>query len=120
MNKNDIEVIDYLTRYAATLTGFDAPATAELWATPGMIVDDRFAGVLVSREAMVQGLEQSYPMYRKVGLASVGYELLAHEQFTERASWNSVYQSPVRARRRDIVMIMEMWTMASWWAGEVS
>ncbi|GEL19734.1 hypothetical protein [Pseudonocardia asaccharolytica] len=26
----------------------------------------------------------------------------------KRASWNSRYQSPVRARRRDMVMIMEM------------
>jgi hypothetical protein len=31
-----------------------------------------------------------------------------------------VYQSPVRARRRDMVMIMAMWTMASWCWGRVS
>jgi hypothetical protein len=31
-----------------------------------------------------------------------------------------VYQSPVRARRRDMVMIMAMWTMASWCSGRVS
>ena len=30
------------------------------------------------------------------------------------------YQSPVRARRRDMVMIMARVTMASWWVGSVS
>lgn len=30
------------------------------------------------------------------------------------------YQSPVRARRRDMVMIMARVTMASWWVGRVS
>jgi hypothetical protein len=69
-------VRDYLGRYAASLTTFDAQAAAELWSTPGMIADDRFSGVLDTREAMVQGLEQSYPLYRQLGLASVGYELV--------------------------------------------
>lgn len=74
---------DYLTRYAASLTGFDAQASADLWATPGMIVDDRFSGLLDSREAMVEGLEQSFLFYQQLGLASVGYELLRHEQLSD-------------------------------------
>lgn len=76
------ELDDYLTRYAATLTNFDATAAAELWGVPGMIVDDRFAGVVESRAAMAEGLRQSYPLYRKLGLASVGYELVSSRQLT--------------------------------------
>jgi hypothetical protein len=77
------EIDDYLTRYAATLTTFDAKAAADLWATPGMIIDDRFAGVLNDRESMAQGLEQSYPLYRELGLASVGYERLGTQDLTD-------------------------------------
>jgi hypothetical protein len=83
MNEIDTEINDYLTRYAATLTAYDAQAAADLWSTPGMIVDDRFGGVLESREAMVQGLEQSYPLYRKLGLSSVGYEMLGTERLSD-------------------------------------
>jgi hypothetical protein len=46
MNQTDAEIDDYLARYAATLTAFDSKAAADLWATPGMILDDRFAGVI--------------------------------------------------------------------------
>jgi hypothetical protein len=77
------EIDDYLTRYADTLTAFDAKAAADLWATPGMILDDRFAGVLENRETMAQGLEQSYPLYRELGLASVSHECLKIENLTD-------------------------------------
>ena len=83
MSNSDTQTTDYLDRYVATLTGFDAAAAADLWAIPGMIVDDRFAGVLESREAMIQGLEQSYPLYRRLGLSSVGYELLERQRLTD-------------------------------------
>lgn len=53
------DIDDFFGRYAAALTNFDAGAPADLWATPGTIVDDRFSGVLDSRDAMVSGLEQS-------------------------------------------------------------
>ncbi len=77
------EIDDYLTRYAATLTAFDSRAAAGLWATPGMIVDDTFAGVLDDRESMAQGLEQSYPLYRELGLASVTHECLEIQHLTD-------------------------------------
>ncbi|MET8211946.1 hypothetical protein ABZT51_39260 [Streptomyces sp. NPDC005373] len=87
---NDIEadieadIDDYLARYAGTLTSYDAQAAADLWGSPGMILNDQQgAGVLESREAMASGLEQSYPLYRKLGLASVGYERLSHEQLSD-------------------------------------
>lgn len=69
------QINHYLDRYAASLSSFDAETAASLWATPGLIVDNRFSGVLESRDQMVQGLEQSYPLYQKLGLASVGYEV---------------------------------------------
>ncbi|TDC51005.1 hypothetical protein E1281_21235 [Actinomadura sp. KC345] len=80
---NNSEIDDYLTRYAATLTTFDSKAAADLWATPGMIIDDRFAGVVNDRESMAQGLEQSYPLYRELGLASVSYEHLDTRHLTD-------------------------------------
>ncbi|MGC5028222.1 hypothetical protein ACLQ3K_26035 [Tsukamurella sp. DT100] len=76
------EIDDYLDRYAETLTRFDATAAASLWAEPGMIVDDRFSGVLEDRAAMARGLEHSYPLYRALGLASVGHELLSATPLT--------------------------------------
>jgi hypothetical protein len=83
MNQTDHEIDDYLARYADTLTAFDAQGAAKLWATPGMIIDDRFAGVLNDRETMAQGLEQSYPVYQKLGLASVTHECLNVEDLTD-------------------------------------
>jgi hypothetical protein len=83
MKQADTEIDDYLVRYAATLTAFDSKAAADLWATPGMIIDDRFAGVLDDRETMAQGLEQTYPLYRKLGLSSVTHECLRIDDLTE-------------------------------------
>ncbi|MFJ9686054.1 hypothetical protein ACIRRX_10245 [Streptomyces bacillaris] len=84
MNGIEAELDDYLTRYAGTLTSYDAQAAADLWGSPGMILNDQQgAGVLESREAMASGLEQSYPLYRKLGLASVGYERLDHQQLSD-------------------------------------
>ncbi|MFF3645579.1 hypothetical protein [Streptomyces sp. NPDC002564] len=93
MNDIEAELDDYLARYADTLTSYDAHAAAGLWGTPGMILtDEQGAGVLESREAMAAGLEQSYPLYRRLGLASVGYERLGHERlgdtiFLVRVRW---------------------------------
>lgn len=77
-------VDEYLGRYAASLSDFDAEAAVELWSTPGMIADDRVSGVLDTREEMVMGLKQSYPLYRELGLASVGHELLEANDLSER------------------------------------
>lgn len=80
----DIErVRDFLDRYAATLTEFDADGAVRLRSTPGMIIDGQISGVLAAREAMAEGLRQSYPLYRRLGLASVGYELLDHNALSE-------------------------------------
>ena len=81
----DIERIDgYLGRYAASLSDFDAEAAATLWSTPGMIADDRVSGVLDTRDEMIAGLKQSYPLYRELGLTSVGHELLDTNELSER------------------------------------
>jgi len=92
MSISSAQIDDYLTRYAASLTNLDADAAAELWSTPGMIADDRFSGVLESHDAMVAGLKQSYPLYQKLGLDSVGYELVDENHLTDslvlvRAHW---------------------------------
>jgi hypothetical protein len=83
MDESDADLEDFLVRYATTLTQFDAEGAADLWQSPGMIVDDRFVAVTESREAMVQGLEQSYPFYQQLGLASVGHELLARQRLAD-------------------------------------
>ena len=89
------EITAYLDEYARSLSEFDAEAASRLWSMPGMIVDDAFSGVLESREAMAAGLEQSYPLYRQLGLASVGYDLLGEDHLTPdlvmvRVRWDFV------------------------------
>jgi hypothetical protein len=81
-NPDDL-IDDYLTRYASALSRFDAKQSADLWAMPGTIVDDRFSGVVESRDVMAQGLEQSYPLYQQLGLASVDHEVLDQQQLTD-------------------------------------
>jgi hypothetical protein len=75
-------VHEFLERYAGTLTNLDAGAAADLWSTPGMIIDEQVSGVLESREHMVEGMEQSYPIYQQLGLASVGYDLLSEQHLS--------------------------------------
>lgn len=83
MSPYDVAVDDFLTRYASTLTSFDSTAAANLWATPGMILDDRSAGVIEDRETMAQGLERAYNLYRELGLAAVGHECLKVDPLTD-------------------------------------
>ncbi|UBH07484.1 hypothetical protein K8P10_002995 [Leucobacter sp. Psy1] len=40
-----------------------------------MITDDRYSGILESPEPMIEGLKQPYPLCKRLGLRSVGYEL---------------------------------------------
>jgi len=47
-----------------------------------LIADDRFSGVVESREAMVDPLKQSYPLYQQLGLDSVSYTLLENKPLT--------------------------------------
>lgn len=84
MSASDDTISEYLTRYADSLTAFDAETAAGLWSTPGMIVNDSSSGVLDSRDAMVEGLRQSYPIYQRLGLASVGFELLETRGLSDR------------------------------------
>ncbi|WP_194422415.1 hypothetical protein [Microbacterium abyssi] len=83
MGIETLHLIDYFDRYASMLTVFDAEGAAELWATPGMIVDDRFSGVLESHDMMIEGLEQSYPLYQRLGLASVRYDIVDENHLTD-------------------------------------
>lgn len=76
-------ITDYLDRYAATLAEFDAEGAAGLWSTPGMIVDGQFSGVLSSREEMAEGLNQSYPVYQRLGLGGVDYDLVDVQHLSE-------------------------------------
>lgn len=77
-------VDEYFTRYAGTLTNLDADAWAKLWGEPGVIVDDRASMVAESRETMVQGLSMSFPLYKKLGLASVRHEVLDSTAVSEK------------------------------------
>ena len=84
MTISDDMISEYLTRYADSLTAFDAETAAGLWSTPGMIVNERSSGVLDTREAMIDGLRHSYPIYQRLGLASVGFELLERRDLSDR------------------------------------
>ncbi|WP_309102981.1 hypothetical protein [Microbacterium sp.] len=84
MSTSSERIDDYLARYAATLTDLDAEAGSALWSVPGMIADDRASLVVESREAMAEGVKQSYPLYQQLGLASVEHELLEIEELSDR------------------------------------
>ncbi|WP_370616918.1 hypothetical protein [Mumia sp. Pv 4-285] len=69
------DVSRFLTAYGDSLAAFDAERSAALWGTPGTIVSDTFAASLDSRQEMVEGLRQSYPLYRALGLVGVRFEV---------------------------------------------
>ncbi|MFF0529064.1 hypothetical protein ACFYT3_11785 [Nocardia amikacinitolerans] len=76
------EIESFLDEYQAALSAFDAERSAAMWGTPGTILSDGFVGSLSSNAEMAQGLAQSYPFYRRLGLARVGHTLLEHVDLT--------------------------------------
>ncbi|WP_040160079.1 hypothetical protein [Nigerium massiliense] len=80
----DADLDDFLVRYETSLTSFDAQASASLWGMPGTLVNDEFVGTIDSRDLMVQGLTQSYPLYRQLELHRVTHTLLERADLTER------------------------------------
>ena len=74
----------HLRAYEQALSSFDAKRTAELWGVPGTIISDAFVGSLDSREAMAAGLEQSYPLYQRLGLHHVQHQTLHRVDLTDR------------------------------------
>jgi hypothetical protein len=78
------ELEAHLRAYQDALSSYDAKRTAELWGVPGTIVSDTFVGALDSREAMAAGLEQSYPIYQRLGLHHVEHQTLDQVDLTDR------------------------------------
>ena len=67
------------------------------------------------RAGMMKGISLPEMITTVAGIDTEGLSRLS-----ERASGNRGYWSAVWERRRDMVMIMAMWTMASWCLGRVS
>jgi hypothetical protein len=78
------ELEAHLRAYQEALGYYDAKRTAELWGVPGTIISDAFVGSLDSREAMAAGLEQSYPIYQRLGLDHVEHQTLHRVDLTDR------------------------------------
>jgi hypothetical protein len=78
------ELEAHLRAYQDALSSYDAKRTAELWGVPGTIVSDTFVGALDSRAAMAAGLEQSYPIYQRLGLHHVEHQTLDRVDLTDR------------------------------------
>ncbi|WP_280496153.1 hypothetical protein [Nocardia asiatica] len=78
------EIEAFLVEYQQALSSFDAERSTALWGAPGTIVSDGFVGSLSSRSDMAEGLRQSYPLYRALGLARVDHTLLGQVELTER------------------------------------
>lgn len=74
----------YFTDYGNALASFDAERSAALWGTPGTIVSDDFVGTVTSREEMATGLQQSYPLYRRLGLGGVRFKIVEVAELTQR------------------------------------
>ncbi|MEI5583154.1 MULTISPECIES: hypothetical protein [unclassified Agromyces] len=96
----------FLERYGASLAAFDASASASLWGEPRAILSDGFAGALGSDDELVAALEQSYPLYRALGLAGVEHELLEEAPITDRITrvrvrWHFLDETGERMSRSD-------------------
>jgi hypothetical protein len=96
----------FLERYGGALAAFDARASAALWGEPRAILSDGFAGSLGSDDELVAALEQSYPIYRALGLAGVEHELLEEAPITDRITrvrvrWHFLDESGERMSRSD-------------------
>lgn len=83
MTVPDARLDAFLTEYGSALATMDAARSAALWGVPGTLVSDAFAASLDSREAMAEGLRQSYPLYRRLGLARVDHELVQRADLTD-------------------------------------
>ena len=70
------EIYGYLSEYAAALESFDAERAAALWGTPSTVLTDEAVSVAHNQEDLVRELQKNYPQYQKLGLASVGNELI--------------------------------------------
>lgn len=97
---------EFLERYGGGLAAFDARASASLWDAPRAILSDGFAGSLGSDDELVAALEQSYPIYRALGLAGVEHELLEEAPITDRITrvrvrWHFLDESGERMSRSD-------------------
>ena len=97
---------DFLARYGAALAAFDARASAALWGEPRAILSDGFAGALSSEAELVAALEQSYPLYRALGLAGVEFDVLEEVPITDRITrarvrWHFLDDTGQRMSRSD-------------------
>ncbi|MEV2219362.1 hypothetical protein AB0E01_05735 [Nocardia vinacea] len=78
------EIEAYLGEYQEALSAFDAQRSVAQWGAPGTMVSDAFVGTVATTAEMAEGLEQSYPLYQSLGLASVDHTVLEHVDLSER------------------------------------
>ncbi|MEV6341397.1 hypothetical protein AB0M12_42585 [Nocardia vinacea] len=78
------EIEAYLVEYQEALSAFDAQRSVAQWGAPGTMVSDAFVGTVATTAELVEGLEQSYPLYQSLGLASVDHTVLEHVDLSER------------------------------------
>ena len=75
---------EFFGRYGAALENFDARTSAALWGAPRAMLSDAFAGALGTDDEVAAALEQSYPLYRRLGLAGVEFDVLEEVPITDR------------------------------------
>lgn len=78
------EIESYLVEYQEALSAFDAQRSVAQWGAPGTMVTDAFVGSVATTAEMAKGLEQSYPLYQALGLASVDHTVLEQVDLTDR------------------------------------
>ncbi|GGN81874.1 hypothetical protein [Agrococcus terreus] len=78
------ELEHLFAEYGDALGAMDAPATAALWAMPGLMVTDDVVGAVESRERLAEGLAGAYPQYREQGLAAARATILEHRVLSPR------------------------------------
>ncbi len=97
---------EFFGRYGSALEQYDSHASAAMWGPPRAILSDAFAGSLGSDEEVAAALEQSYPVYRELGLSGVEFDVLEEVPITEhitraRIRWHFLDETGERMSRSD-------------------
>ncbi|WIY84056.1 hypothetical protein [Propionimicrobium sp. PCR01-08-3] len=84
MTFENAEIYGYLSEYAAAMASFDAERVAALWGNPATVLTDDDVIVAQTHAETVSAMDDSYPKLKKLGLASVGHELIEVSELSEK------------------------------------
>lgn len=84
MTFENAEIYGHLSTHAAALESFDAERATELYGIPATILTDESTSVAQTRDELVTLLARTFDKLQRLGLGSVGSELLEVSPLSER------------------------------------